>query len=81
MSRRTDPPRYWFPVKQRGLGWGPPCSWEGWATLAAYLLALPVTYFAVHPQEDLFVLLALLYTAILLLICVVKGEPLHRGHR
>ena len=27
----------WFRVKRYGLGAGLPCSWEGWAVLAAFL--------------------------------------------
>ena len=32
-------PRYWFPVKRYGWGWGPPATWEGWAVLAAFVSA------------------------------------------
>src|SRR5262245_42581346 len=33
----TDKPKYWFPAKRRGWGWGPPSAWQGWVILAAYL--------------------------------------------
>jgi hypothetical protein len=28
-----DPPRYWFPAKTYGWGWGLPSTWEGWLVL------------------------------------------------
>jgi hypothetical protein len=30
----------WFRVKRYGVGAGLPCSWEGWALLAAFLVIL-----------------------------------------
>jgi hypothetical protein len=33
----SNPPRYWFPAKRYGWGWGLPCTWQGWLVLAAYL--------------------------------------------
>jgi large subunit ribosomal protein L4 len=29
-------PRYWFPVKRYGWGWGLPTAWQGWAVLAVF---------------------------------------------
>jgi len=45
----------WFRVKQYGLGAGLPCSWEGWAVTAGFLVALisvnflPVSLKGLHP--------------------------------
>jgi 3-oxoadipate enol-lactonase len=30
-------PRFWFPRKKRGWGWGLPARWQGWLVYAAYL--------------------------------------------
>jgi len=30
----------WFRVKRHGYGAGPPCSWEGWAVVALYVVLL-----------------------------------------
>ena len=35
-----DPPRYWFPAKTYGWGWGLPRTWEGWVVLGVYLALL-----------------------------------------
>ena len=45
----------WFRVKQYGVGAGLPCSWEGWAVTAFFVLAiisvnfLPVSLTDFHP--------------------------------
>jgi hypothetical protein len=36
-SRAPNPPRYWFPAKRYGWGWGLPCAWQGWLVLVGYL--------------------------------------------
>ena len=33
----TESPRYWFPAKRHGWGWGPPSAWQGWVVLLVYL--------------------------------------------
>jgi hypothetical protein len=35
--REPNPPRYWFPAKRYGWGWGMPCAWQGWLVLVGYL--------------------------------------------
>jgi hypothetical protein len=37
---KPDQPRYWFPAKRYGWGWGLPSTWEGWVVLAVYLALL-----------------------------------------
>jgi hypothetical protein len=46
----SNPPRYWFPAKRYGWGWGMPCAWQGWLVLAAYL-ALMVCIARLRPPE------------------------------
>ena len=36
----SDKPKYWFPAKCYGWGWGPPSTWQGWIVLAGYLLLM-----------------------------------------
>jgi len=35
--QEPNPPRYWFPAKRYGWGWGLPSTWEGWLLLVGYL--------------------------------------------
>ena len=68
--------QYWFPAKAYGWGWGFPCAWQGWVVLAAYpgvVIGIsiwsnpegsPVRFFAAIGAA----------TAVLLVICAVKGE-------
>jgi hypothetical protein len=30
-------PKYWFPAKRYGWGWGFPVTWQGWLALAVFL--------------------------------------------
>ncbi|MCD9029613.1 hypothetical protein LDO26_15575 [Luteimonas sp. BDR2-5] len=70
---------YWFPAKSFGWGWGPPRRWQGWLTLAVYVLALVALSIAVPPtaRPALFTGGVLLATALLVLVCLLKGEPPH----
>ena len=36
----SEQPRYWFPAKRYGWGWGLPSTWEGWVVLVGYLALL-----------------------------------------
>ena len=50
MTPAPNPPRYWFPAKRYGWGWGPPSTWEGWVVLAVYL-ALLVALISLVPAD------------------------------
>lgn len=72
--------KLWFRAKRYGYGWTP-CSWEGWAVLAAYTALMVATFKAAdlhsHSGSDTlltFIPLVVLYTAVLLLICYARGE-------
>ena len=76
----SDPepkPRYWFPAKTYGWGWGPPCTWEGWLVLLAYLLLLPVAVVFFPPDRNMpgFLMSVLGLSTALIAICFWKGEP------
>ncbi len=70
-------PRYWFPAKTYGWGWGLPATWEGWVVLAAFV-ALMVASAILFPPGNapapFFVAVAVLST-LLLAICWLTGEP------
>jgi hypothetical protein len=55
MSARK--PDYWFPVKKRGLGWGPPNCWHGWVALFVWIaftaaIAVAAVPFAVRTIQS-----------------------------
>ena len=47
----NDQPRFWFPVKRYGWGWGLPVRWQGWVVLAAYLALVSAGIHYLKPQR------------------------------
>ncbi len=74
---RQHPPRYWFPAKTYGWGWGLPSTWEGWLVLLAYLILLPVAVVLFPPDRNMpgFLASVLGLSSVLIAICWWKGEP------
>jgi hypothetical protein len=76
-DRSFSSPRYWFPAKTYGWGWGQPSTWEGWVVLGGYLsvlVALCVLVLAdCHPYWFCTELMPII--AGLIVICWWKGEP------
>jgi hypothetical protein len=73
-----DPSRYWFPAKRVGWGWGPPRTWQGWTVLLVWIGAFitgTVFFVPYHVSSLGFLGYVLLMTAVLALICYIKGEP------
>ncbi len=71
-----DEPRYWFPAKRFGWGWGPPTAWQGWAVLLVGLAATVIAAIRLLPRHPVtFQLVALAVVGALILICYAKGEP------
>lgn len=70
--------RYWFPAKRYGLGWGLPCTWQGWVVLGLYagLLMLGFSFFPAPGDRVSQVACTIALTVLLLAICYTKGEPL-----
>jgi uncharacterized membrane protein YhaH (DUF805 family) len=68
---------YWFHAKRYGWGWGMPASWEGWVVLVVFLSFTIGGAFLFPPHRALtrYVILMGVLTALLLVICMVKGEP------
>lgn len=73
----SDQPRYWFPAKRYGWGWGTPTTWQGWVVMLFFLALLAFGVVVVLPQlgRGVFVLFSLLLAAIFFLVCWFKGEP------
>jgi hypothetical protein len=73
---------YWFRAKRNGLGWGLPCSWQGWAFFLLWLCALALCAFKLMPGRPLMFAMVLgIMTLILVAACYIKGEPLPGPHR
>jgi hypothetical protein len=71
---------YWFRAKRSGLGWGLPCSWQGWVFFLAWLSGLLVAAIVLMPGRPFaFTLVLSGMTLIFVVICYVKGEPLSRN--
>ena len=67
--------KIWFPAKRYGWGWGPPCSWEGWVVLLAYIALNTGGAFLLMPEHPVLwggEIIAL--GAALIAICWFKGE-------
>jgi hypothetical protein len=72
--------RYWFRAKRYGWGWGLPCSWQGWVFFVAWLAVLTLATARLIPRRPFVFTLALTaMTALLVMICYIKGEPLSSG--
>jgi hypothetical protein len=69
--------RYWFPAKRYGWGWGLPVAWQGWLVLVAFfgLVAAGMFLFPPHRAPAVFVVFIIIVSALLTVICWVKGEP------
>jgi hypothetical protein len=62
--------RYWFRAKRYGLGWGLPCSWQGWAFFVVWLGALLLAAVNLMPRRPLlFTLILAFMTLLLVLVC------------
>lgn len=71
-----NPPRYWFPAKRYGWGWGLPSTWEGWVVLVGYLGLMVSAEVACPPEKSVagFVGAVCGLSAALVVICWWKGE-------
>ena len=65
--------RYWFPAKQLGWGWGIPTAWQGWVVLGLFIAGMSALPRLV--PEDRYLIGVAVLIALLILVCVVKGEP------
>jgi hypothetical protein len=69
-------PRYWFPAKRYGWGWGPPTTWQGWVVLLAWLATtIPSSLWLASRHILLVGPFVLLMVIVLIVICYATGEP------
>jgi hypothetical protein len=70
-------PKYWFPAKRYGWGWGLPTTWQGWCVLAVYLALIIVGIPALQAPKGNLIYIAYVLgaTAVFVVICRLKGEP------
>jgi len=77
MSEHQPTPRYWFPAKTYGWGWGLPSTSEGWLVLLAYLVLMVAAgfFFVRHQNLPGFLVSVFGLNASLIAICFWTGEP------
>jgi len=70
-------PRYWFPAKRYGWGWGIPNCWQGWVVFIGYfvLMALAALMYLPQQRTGAFLGATAVLTVALVAVCWVKGEP------
>ncbi len=69
--------KYWFPAKKRGWGWGLPVTWQGWVVYAVYSAGMIAGAVAFPPENffGTFLVHAIALTVLLVVVCLLKGEP------
>jgi len=74
---KSTPPKYWFPAKSYGFGWGLPITWQGWLVFLGALALFACGAFLFPPQTMFvgYVLYEVAVLALLIFICQRKGEP------
>jgi len=73
-----DEPKYWFPAKRYGWGWGFPTTWQGVVVMLAYVALMALGGGWLLPRYGAlggFLLYTGLITAALVGVCWLKGEP------
>ena len=71
-----EKPRYWFPAKRYGWGWGAPATWQGWVVLLVWLaMMLILGPWIVQQSRPLFYAFLSLMVGTLITICWATGEP------
>ncbi len=76
MSNRDETPeqpKYWFPAKADGMGWGFPTAWQGRVVFAVYI-GLMVGLAQVIKWPTGFLAVAVVLTAGFVAVCWWKGE-------
>jgi hypothetical protein len=70
-------PKYWFPAKRYGWGWGLPITWQGWLMLVCFVGLVAAGAFLFPPAGApgaYFGYIAVL-SAMFIGACWLKGEP------
>jgi len=85
MSRQSmgmsSTPRYWFPAKRYGWGWGVPQAWQGWLVLIGFVAVLlaPSILFDGEAADVATLVATVVACPLLLWVCFLKGEPPGNG--
>lgn len=74
-------PKWWFPKRIEGDGWGMPVNWQGWVVFGVFLLLLftatPMALVTSGATAAILVVVSLVTS--LSVIVMMKGEPLTDG--
>ena len=70
-------PKYWFPAKRYGWGWGIPNSCQGWLVLALFSGLFVLGSFIFPPSANLggYLVYIAALCGFLIGVCWHKGEP------
>ncbi|MBL9092432.1 MAG: hypothetical protein JNL96_14490 [Planctomycetaceae bacterium] len=72
----NDGPRYWFPAKRYGWGWGLPATWQGWVVMLVWTVAyVGGSVWIAARSLPWFFLFCGVMVAVLISVCYAKGEP------
>jgi hypothetical protein len=72
----SNRPRYWFPAKRYGWGWGVPATWQGWLVLILWIVLFTVGAFILAGRHWLaFFVFEIGMVGLIIAICFAKGEP------
>ena len=71
---------YWFRAKPSGLGWDWPLCWQGWVSYGLALAGLIAGALVFPPTASpaAFMISNVAVVALLMGVCVLKGEPPRR---
>jgi hypothetical protein len=69
--------KYWFRAKRHGWGWGLPMTWQGWGVLLVYVALVlgGIPLIQASKGDLVYVVYLCILTAVLVVICRLKGEP------
>ena len=69
-------PKYWFPAKRYGWGWGLPTAWQGWIVIGIFASLILAGAVVLLPSRGpaVFVAYAALLCVVLIVVCWFKGE-------
>jgi len=73
----SEQPKYWFPSKRYGWGWGVPTTWQGWVVIAIYVTLIGAGAYVISPSSEpgLFAAYLVFLSFLLIAVCWTKGEP------
>ena len=67
-------PKFWFPAKRYGWGWGLPNCWQGWTVTGVWVAVLIAGRLEIAHGTGAYILFTIVMAAILIVVCYLKGE-------